>query len=290
MILSIPVELTEHCLSFCSPVDVANFSQINHRANYVVYKSDDQHLWRQLFLSYPFDDPRESLQARGHPEVSAGIDWRYEIQRRLTTEAVAFAGEKRAHERQDALKTFIFMIQNALPVSVGPSYKPSHNIVWVNRVLRDSHFLETSAPYCETSLRCNLLAYLSLTLSYHKDGSDVDSREYLSRLRTKSRCFVYDLRNYHKANMWGPYTSDGQGSVNWTHVEGIINVVWMNLVELSSWIACKPPVGLEATRAYSAPGTSSGSVGRKDEDWAGIEGTWRRYVCFMDYRCVSHWQ
>jgi len=37
-------------------------------------------------------------------------------------------------------------------------------------------------------------------------------------------------------------------------------------------------VGLQAIRAYSAPGAAPGL------DWAGVEGTWRRYVCFMDYR------
>lgn len=41
----------------------------------------------------------------------------------------------------------------------------------------------------------------------------------------------------------------------------------MNLRDLPGiWVNTRPPVGLEATRAYSAPGP------RSPKDWAGVEG------------------
>ena len=67
-------------------------------------------------------------------------------------------------------------------------------------------------------------------------------------------------------------------------IEAIIKVIQANLKDLIGlWTDTRPPVTLDAIRAYSAPGSQN----RKDYDWAGVEGTWRRYVCFMDYRYVS---
>jgi hypothetical protein len=69
--------------------------------------------------------------------------------------------------------------------------------------------------------------------------------------------------------------------VAYVHLEAIVNVVLLNLQELpriGAWANTAPPAGLEATRAYSAPGKFT------KKDWAGVEGTWRRFVCFMDYR------
>jgi len=112
---------------------------------------------------------------------------------------------------------------------------------------------------------------LALSLKEEND----DNLEHLRDIRTRSRCLVYDLRNYHVANLWGPYLD---GKVNWTHMDSIINVITSNLREQPSEYIPRPPTGIKAIRPYSAPGDYTGS------DWAGVEGTWRRYVCFMDYR------
>ena len=74
--------------------------------------------------------------------------------------------------------------------------------------------------------------------------------------------------------------------VNWEHVEHIVNVVGLKLRETdNAWLGFykKPLFKMEALRAYSAVG----SFERPEGDWAGVTGTWRRFVCFMDYRCVS---
>jgi hypothetical protein len=278
-----PSEVTERTLTFCHPYDVAAFSQTSRMANSLVYRGPkDQYLWRQLFLSYPFDDPRKSTHALIDPNYTVNLDWRAELQRRLVAEAVAFGREDQADERKDALETFIYVVQNALPVAAAHERQPSFNLLWVSNVLRESRILDSSCQHDERCLRAQLSSYLSL--SPQKSYSDAASRLGLSSIRIKSRCFVYDLRNYRPESMYGPYEPGREGNINWVHVEDIINVIWMNLLELPLWIDTKPNIGLEATRAYSAPGTALGSEGRKDEDWAGVEGRWRRYVCFMDYR------
>jgi hypothetical protein len=92
---------------------------------------------------------------------------------------------------------------------------------------------------------------------------------------------VYDIRNYRQDNNYGPFLGGGQ--INWVQAEAIINVMQPNLMELKDlWIGTRPPVGLESTRPYSAMGATNHS----SADWACVEGTWRRYVCFMNYRCV----
>ncbi|KAL7285800.1 hypothetical protein ACG7TL_000909 [Trametes sanguinea] len=71
--------------------------------------------------------------------------------------------------------------------------------------------------------------------------------------------------------------------VNWEHVEHIMNVVGLKLREVSDvslGYYKKSPFTLEALRAYSA----IGSFERPPQDWAGVTGQWRRFVCFMDYR------
>ena len=115
------------------------------------------------------------------------------------------------------------------------------------------------------------------------DGESEESHKRLQADRTASRCFVYNLRNYTRETLWGPYTTNGDGkvTVNWEHLEHIMNVVVMNVREVPNhWEEVWPTWGLESTRAYSAPHVRN----RNPNDWAGVEGVWRRVVCFMDYR------
>ncbi|KAJ3513121.1 hypothetical protein NLJ89_g3125 [Agrocybe chaxingu] len=101
----------------------------------------------------------------------------------------------------------------------------------------------------------------------------------LKSMRDISRAYVYDLRHYTAETRWGPFNSDG--SVNWTHVEHLINVVALNVQELpGSWALTRPPSCIDPPRISCALARRQIS----STDWAGVEGTWRRYVCFMDYR------
>ena len=239
----------------------------------MVYGSNDQYLWRMLFLSFPFDDPRKSLEFQNVSPFSA---WRSLLQTRMWAEKVIRAGVCVSLDRVYALRTLLSTVQGALPATEGSQGETSHNLVWVERVLRESKLLETEPISPEINLRARLHSYLAFSLENCGEGH---SCARLRQRRLKSRSFLYDLRNYRADNGWGPYKPIGD--VNWVHAEAIINVVLMNVMEF--WIDTKPPLGLEATRAYSAPGCNN----RKPADWAAVEGVWRRLVCFMDYRLVQ---
>ena len=88
----------------------------------------------------------------------------------------------------------------------------------------------------------------------------------------------YNVSCYYLNNNYGPYLVGGQ--IDWIQVEALANVIRMNLMELFGvWVDLCPLVGLEATRAYSMIDTACHSPA----DWACIEGTWRKIVCFMEY-------
>ncbi|KAF5375019.1 hypothetical protein D9758_000096 [Tetrapyrgos nigripes] len=272
----LPSELVLSVLIYLHPKDVSSFSMTSSFFRDLVYSTNDTYLWRQLMLCR-FDDPR-----RSYPLVSAGpsstppeIDWKTKVQERTNAEIIAFCdhGDATKHERkrQQALETFVSIATDAPPFGNG---EPSLNLSWLDRVLRESKFLRSPCLPTELQLCSQLRAQLTLT---HENGDSEEDRLILKTRRTQSRCYVYDFRRYNRYNDWGPFLPDG--NVNWVHVESMINVILMNLRELpDACITTLPPLGLEATRAFSAPGTF------RNEDWAGVEGTWRRYVSFMDYR------
>jgi hypothetical protein len=283
-LLVLPREVVEHTLTFCSPLDVHAFALTSRHAHDLVYGPANSHLWRQLFLFYPFDDPRKSLRAQDDPQFICTFNWRLELQRRIRAARVPL-GKPLTHTYTHALKykldTFISVIQGASPVSHDCAHESSHDLEWLANVLQDSpELLEPNSFTHLTSWELSqLAAQLRSSFTLSLDG-DVKMSTRLRRQRTASRCIVYDLRNYHANNRWGPFSDCGQ-VVNWRHVEAILIVVLLNLAEIP--VRWRPPVGLHAARAYSAPG----SLLRAQTDWAGVEGTWGRYVCFMDHQCVS---
>ncbi|KAF7339981.1 F-box domain-containing protein [Mycena venus] len=264
-LLSLPIEILEQILLFCHPRDVSRFSTTCRFSGDLVHRSADQYFWRELFLTL-FDDPR-----RGVPSTDpSSYDWKAQLVYRMRAERDTLAD---TGDRQSALETFVSVAEEALPISRASDDPPaSRNIEWLDNVLRNSQLLDASFPPNEAQLGDRIKTFMALSLKEETD----DNLPGLQAIRTRSRCLVYDLRNYNAGNSWGPYLLDG--TVNWTHMNCIINVVVCNLREQPSEYIPRPPVGLQAVRAYSAPGDYTGP------DWAGVEGTWRRYVCFMDYR------
>lgn len=280
-ILQVPSEVTEHALIFAHPKDVASFAATCRFARSLVYDSKDQHLWRLLYLAQRFDDPRKSLLHPGSGELRSSYnDWRCELQRRIrATRIVHNIGIASLDERCEALQTFISVIMATPPLSEVPS--ESKSLSWLSDVVEESDMFRRNYNHWtrsdeETQLLARLRTYVGLSKEDQTGAHSV-------AMRTAARCFVYDLRNYSAENGYGPFVPDKSGHVNWLHIEAVINVIAMNLKDLEGlWEQTRPPVGLEATRPYTAPGLSK----RDPRDWAGVEGHWRRYVCFMDYRSV----
>ncbi|KAG2045253.1 hypothetical protein BDR03DRAFT_938300 [Suillus americanus] len=277
-IFRIPSEIIEHALTLCHPHDVASFSQTCRKALRLVYGSPDQYLWRQLFLLFPFDNP---LQVSSPSQEDGQFNWRKELHRRMEAQSIARRTSSTLEDLLTVIETFISVVRSAAPVTWGYERVSSPNLLWVVEVLQSTNMLRSPLLFSQEGDQslARLRAYLALTLDEY-DDDDVEGKERLKSIRMRSRCQVYDLRNYHQNNDWGPFNVTA-GEVDWTHIESIINVVSMNLSDRPhDWPDTRPRYGLEATRAYSAPGTTALATG----DWAGIEGHWRRYVCFMDYR------
>lgn len=315
MISTVPPELAERTLALCHFRDVAAFAQTCRRAYALVYRSADQYLWRTLFLSFPFDDPRLAV-ANGdgpplqspHPTNSKNknknknnkVDWRTKLQRRVRAERIA----RRDGDRREVVGVLLECIREAAAPRGGTcatttargGRPSSHNLSWVTKVLT----LEES-PWIERYLRLDQLespslmhdllsdveklrAHLALSLDR---GAGAEAPEKLRVLRRMGRAHVYDLRNCAREAHWGPFTDAGE-HVNWSHVNAIVTVITMNLRDFGvHWPKeFKPQAmvqGLEACRPYSAPE----SLKRSPHDWAGVEGQWMRIVCFCDYRYVS---
>ncbi|KAF9524063.1 hypothetical protein CPB83DRAFT_774506 [Crepidotus variabilis] len=283
-ILGLPVELIHHILQFCHPWDVAAFSKTGQTAFTLVYLSDDQYLWRHLFLNYGFDPPYTSP----YISLEGNVDWKRELKTRMKAELKLFGGPVTEDERIESFKTLFTMIENS---AFAVFHKgSSDNVLWLKRILRSTLFLSNiysvdivpvtgdQAPINSlySQLYPRIRTYFTLALDSKRDRPQL--QQFLST-RNKSRAFVYDLRNYNEKNHWGPFMPDG--SVNWIHIEHMARVVWANIRELpGSWALTRPPSFIDAPRVTNTSESSQG-------DWAGVEGTWRRYVCFMDYRHLT---
>jgi hypothetical protein len=303
-ILTIPQELTEEVLKHCEPRDIARLAATCKPLWNIIYNENDQVIWRVSFLSL-FDDPRKALP--NTLSVTTEMDWKRQLQQRIRAENVLADGrrtrlsdvtiedsmplEDPSEDRpiRDALRTLISAVASAVIGSEGIS----DNLSWVESVFLCSPLftaLSDLPSWPDRSIYGNavqLIAQLQCYLALsHEDGKSKESERRLSHLRSTSRCYVYDLRKYKSETLWGPFLLDARRRlrVNWEHVRHIQNIVLMNLRDFPDvWNKLWPEWGIEATRPYSAPAVDM----RKPWDWAGVEGKWRRVVCFMDYRFVS---
>ncbi|KIJ38502.1 hypothetical protein M422DRAFT_33281 [Sphaerobolus stellatus SS14] len=234
----------------------------------------DQHLWRSLYLAR-FDDPRATFKLYGGDPDH--FPWSSELKQRVRTQTLLTRHHIRLDNLNEETQVFIFhtvasTIFRSPPV---PLLRESQDLEWVTRVIGQGDALRYTPRTGEAAeYQAQLRLYLDMT--YDKKDSDA-----AQVARTASRSFIYDLRKYSRANLWGPFLPGSGGRVNWSHLEHIYRVMAMNIGEiLDLFDQMIPPVGLDAVRAYSAPRSDPTSI----KDWAGIEGRWYRYVCFMDYR------
>ena len=273
---SISQEIIEEVLTFLDPVDVAAFSQTSRRYNNLIYHSGDNHLWRELYLAQPFDDPRLSLTPRFERIQSESIDWKASLQAIIRARTVLNDPSKcRPGERETILRTLIDMLRGAAPAPSFCDKTLSDNLVWLVAMLRDGTLLnDGTLPLSptEAQYRAYLLVHLGLTPS---DAKSVN--------KASARAFVYDMRNYCRERSFGPYLPDGSGRVNWVHLHAIHRALAMHLVDLhESELFVFPliPISMPYCQSIIPPGLDL----KKVDDWAGIEGLWHCSFCFVDHR------
>lgn len=279
-ILQIPPEITEHTLVLSHPRDVASFAQTCRSARALVYEARDQHLWRRLFLEQPFDDPRRTLVSYDVVNEVLEVDWKKELQRRVFAMRVIQKISTHPPELAGALDALVSVIKNLPPMS--EKQDESNDLIWLSQLVREHNvfrdcFVTSSWTFEEQQRLLELWTYVG----WRDTVRDKDALSILSE-RNAARAFAYDMRNYSQETLWGPFLPGKKGSVNWQHIRALITVVFCNLHDLGMlWQDTRPPSNLDALRPYSAPRCHGA---RNPRDWAGVEGTWRRYVCFMDYR------
>ncbi|KAF9023419.1 hypothetical protein BDZ89DRAFT_167255 [Hymenopellis radicata] len=202
--LSIPREVIQEILTFCSPKDVAAFSQTCSFSRDLVYSSDDSYLWRELLIR-EFGDPRDSLAHRTL-EGCDNMDWKSLLQGRIRAEHIAFQPESPAAVAWFAVQTFLDMVRTSEPYS-DRRPRPSMAMERLSIVLSSSSILHRTFPNHPAFLDqaiAQLKAYF--ILSQVDDDEEPLPSEHQ---RNKSRCFTYDLSNYTVESNWGPYLANG---------------------------------------------------------------------------------
>jgi hypothetical protein len=271
----LPPEILDEILFILDPLDVASFAQTCKKYYNFVYRSEDNHLWRGLYLAQPLDDPRCSLTPCLHRIPPKDIDWKASLQAFIRARTVLADPSKcRPGERETIFRTLIKVLRGANPASSFYEETRSENLVWLDTVLRNGVFLTGELPgstETELQLRAYLLVHLGLT-----------PNDATSASKASARAFVYDMRNYHYDNDFGPYMSDGSGRVNWVHVYAIHRTIAMHLVDLQEdeLFACPIPISMP----YCQSIIPSGLDLPKERDWAGIEGSWHCAFSFVDHR------
>ncbi|TFK34774.1 hypothetical protein BDQ12DRAFT_656472 [Crucibulum laeve] len=274
-LLDLPREIIEDILLNCDPLEVAKFAQTSRQLQLFVYGAEDSTLWRGLYLSQPFDDPRRCVSQLGVPRGE--VDWKSELQRIIRAREVALNNfdSCQREERSTVLKTFLHMVSYVPPLS-SPTSGPeiSLNLLWVAAILRRGFLDEAETKWDmspeEKQIHARLHAYYGLT------QADITKAS-----RTRSRSYVYDLRNYTWSNEFGPFNNEG--NVNWFHVQAIHHVVSMHVVLLQEDTPFEYaifPMSLPFTQIV-IPKEIEPNV---ENDWAGITGVWSVSFCFCDHR------
>ncbi|EJD55241.1 hypothetical protein AURDEDRAFT_179023 [Auricularia subglabra TFB-10046 SS5] len=286
---AIPTELVEHIFANVTPevrpgLDLAHLALVNHGFHKLIYESTDKHVWRMVFLSV-FDHPRHALPhiatefpgRSGTDEPEYLYDWRAALMRRMRAAGVMrrfLAPETTIREREEALETLVDIVLTAVPFS--DAFPESRNTIFAETLLDDHPIPELPDWRPTTPEELTLKAWLRAFGPRMPAHADPHNK---SMERLLARAYVYDMRNYTRKTLWGPYTPSKH--VSWLHVDAIAQVVLHNVKEHHlDEEDSMPPLGFHNVRRFSAKDYHK----RRDEDWAGVEGVWTRVVCFMDYR------
>ena len=260
---SVPFEVIDHILSLTNPETVSSVSQTSHALH--AHIRDSVFLWKSLFSNY-FDLPEEHHQS---------INWKSQVQSRIQAKHAIlafFSARVSGEEIENAFKILAQIARSAPP---GRGW--SKNITWLDGILTSLALWPSHSPLSSAHPRFghNSQSQSELqVLECDKVGRPAD--------RFKARTFVYDMRNYRRSNLYGPFTPrDSRNEplqINYVHLKYLINVLLNNLHDSHSddahvWVGR----GFENTRAMTAPPS------RVDGDWAGVQGDWLRFVSWVGY-------
>ncbi|EJD00245.1 uncharacterized protein FOMMEDRAFT_127734 [Fomitiporia mediterranea MF3/22] len=277
-LLDLPPEIIESILLFAGPIDTARFSQTCRALYSLVYESEDQHLWRALFLAEEtFDDPRKCTNSFGDPllHYEEPVDWQDELKRRVRAQTVISnpACFRNNDELLQVLETVVSMVIQTPSASYQyTSEEISRNLVWLAARRELGDFLE----YFRARRNSLLHEIRQLVAKLHTHVGHTAPDFSLERC-VDTRAFVYDMRNYSEANGWGPFQSNGE--VNWEHLLAVQHVMGMHIVAPED----ASPVGNQVLSLLPYCQTQLPKH-QLEGDWAGVDGLWSCSFCFIDHR------
>ena len=273
MISTLPTELVQHILVFCRPKDVATFSRTCRKSHALVYATEDQFLWREVFLAVPFDDLTESPD---QDQESSG-DWRSELQTRMRAETLVTLSYEDMRARDHDLVSNAFDTLTKVLNSTPPG--ELKNLRWMTSIAARSFVFNDYDRFPRFLSNTQPLHHL-LALSWDLWGPNVSGGGPKERPLNDARHFVYNLSKYSAKSNWGAFcwtSSEGSTPIftaNWEHIKHCVTILLLHGEDIDL-----PPYGLRHAVAYSAPDSHL----RASDDWAGVEGVWLRDVCFLDY-------
>ena len=273
MIGTLPTELVQYILIFCRPKDVAAFSQMCRQSRALVYESENQFLWRELFLAIPFDDLTDSPD---QDPRSAG-NWKSELQARVQAETLATLSYEDMRTRDhDSISNAFDTLTKVLDSTPADESK---NLRWLASIVTRS-FVFNDYDRFPRFLSSTQPLHQLLALSWDLWGPRMSNEGVGESILDDARYFVYNLSKYSVKSNWGVFCwagSDGGTPIftaNWEHIKHCVAILLLHGEDVEL-----PPYGLRHAVAYSAPGSHL----RASDDWAGVEGVWLRDVCFLDY-------
>ncbi|THU90983.1 hypothetical protein K435DRAFT_675057, partial [Dendrothele bispora CBS 962.96] len=256
------------------PIEIGSLAQCSRYLSTLIA---DQHLWRELYLSQPLDDPTKCVSPMGRPHPEP-FDWKGELQTitraRTVLEDISLC---KPHERCGVLQTLLRLVSWVPPLRYpSDDDNVSLNILWVSAFTRRGNFIDSrSIPWEQSDEEKQLRAKLHTMLGLIP--SDLDKEVVMG-----SRAFVYTMRNYNWANEFGPF--NGNGTVNWVHVKAIHHAISMHLIppipEGTDFEMLLYPLSAPHTQVVLPEGVDLDKV----EDWAGVGGIWYLSFCFVDHR------
>jgi hypothetical protein len=273
MIGILPTELVQYILTFCRPKDAAAFSQTCRPSRALIYESEDQFLWRELFIAVPFDDLADSPDR--DPEVPG--DWKGELRVRVRAETLATLSYEDMRARDhDSISNAFDTLTRVLHST--PPGEP-RNLLWLVSIAARS-FVFNDYDNFPRFLSNTQPVHHFLALSWDLWGIAMSKSGLKGRILDDARYFVYNLSKYSAKSNWGAFCwSSSEGGLpvftaNWEHIKHCVAILMLHGEDVEF-----PPYGLRNAIPYSAPDSHL----RASDDWAGVEGVWLRDVCFLDY-------
>ncbi|KAF5387357.1 hypothetical protein D9757_005749 [Collybiopsis confluens] len=287
----LPVETIEEVILHLDPLDVSAMSSTSRFFRDLIYHAPDQHLWRELYLAQPFDDPIQCVSQNGESRrMEEEFNWKSELQAiiraRTVLEDVSIC---RPQERVTVLRTLLRMVSWVPPLR---SYDDmlnnlSQNLLYVTALTRGGVFLDpeklglpVDGPEIEqeeAQLRAQLHAIIGITPADRRHDTTIGAR-----------AFCYNLRNYNWSNEFGPFLpsnveSGGAGKVNWIHIRHIHHIISTHLLELTEEGQVFEVVIYPLSFPYTQIVIPEGMDLDEEEDWAGVNGLWLLSFCFVDH-------